>query len=94
MPEKKQSSFVDVADHMRYKYLMSVDGWTAAWLRPNWIMASNSLLIKQESPKIEWFSYRLKPYVHYYPTAQDLSDLVDVFDYLQAHQDEVHKIIE
>jgi len=47
MPEKQEINFVDVSDHMRFKYLISVDGWTAAWMRPNWIMASNSLLIKQ-----------------------------------------------
>ena len=47
MPEKAQMSFADVSDHIKYKYLISIDGWTAAWLRPNWIMASNSLLIKQ-----------------------------------------------
>jgi len=57
-------------------------------------MASNSILIKQESSKVEWFSYLLKPYVHYYPTANDLSDLVDVFDYLEAHQEEAQKIIQ
>lgn len=67
---------------MKYKYLISIDGWTCAWVRPCWILASNCLLLKQESPKVEWFYYRLHPYRHYYPVANNLSDLLDVFSYL------------
>lgn len=93
MPEKAQMSFADVSDHIKYKYLISIDGWTAAWLRPNWIMASNSLLIKQESRKVEWFSYLLKPYVHYYPVGNDLSGMLEAIPYLEAHEDEALKII-
>lgn len=93
MPEKTEMSFVDISDHIRYKYLVSVDGWTASWLRVPWIMASNSLLIKQESRKIEWFTYLLKPYVHYYPIGNDISGLVEAVQYLEAHQDEALKII-
>jgi hypothetical protein len=94
MPEKTKTEYVDVSDHIKYKYLISVDGWTAAWLRPNWIMASNSLLIKQESPRVEWFTHLLKPYVHYYPVTNNLSNLLEVFDYLEAHQEEAQKIVQ
>jgi len=87
MPEKTELSYTDVSDHIQYKYLISIDGFTSAWLRPNWIMASNSLLVKQESRRVEWFYHLLKPYVHYYPVANDLSNLLEVFEYLEAHQD-------
>lgn len=68
--------WVPIGEHMLYRWLLSVDGWTAAWLRPAWIMASNSVLLMQETNKIEWFYYRLEPKVHYYPVANNLSDLL------------------
>lgn len=83
MPEMQEISFVDVVDHIRYKYLISVDGWTAAWMRPNWIMASNSVLIKQESSKVEWFTHAMKPYKHFYPVGNGLEGLVEGVQYLE-----------
>jgi hypothetical protein len=47
MPEKTQMESRPIEYHLNYKYLPSLDGWTAAWMRPLWIMASNSILIKQ-----------------------------------------------
>jgi hypothetical protein len=73
------SEDVSVKNHVRFKYLASLDGWTAAWLRPCWIMASNSLLLKQESNKVEWFYWNLIPYKHYIPVKHDLSDLLETF---------------
>jgi len=57
-----------------------------------WILATNSLLIKQETLKVEWFDYALKPYVHYYPVKRDLSNLLEVIDYLEQHQEEAQEI--
>ncbi len=41
--------------HLNYKYLISLDGTNAAWGRVEWIMFSNSLLIKDQSTKEQWF---------------------------------------
>lgn len=75
---------------MKYKYLISVDGWTAAWFRPEWIMTSNSLFVKQESAKVEWFYHELIPHKHYFPVANNLSDILEVHSYMEAHQEEMH----
>jgi hypothetical protein len=48
---------VNIEDHMQYKYLISVDGWTSAWMRVPWILSSNSLLIKQNSKKVSWYDW-------------------------------------
>jgi hypothetical protein len=48
-----------------YRHLLSVDGNTAAWDRPAWIMASNSVLWKQESDHITWWSDLCHEGVHY-----------------------------
>jgi hypothetical protein len=36
-------------EHIENKYILSVDGWTAAWGRVPWILCSNSVLVKQKS---------------------------------------------
>jgi len=82
-----------ITEHVNFKYLISVDGWTAAWMRVPWILATNSVLLKQESLKVEWFDYALKPYVHYYPVRRDLSDLLDAIDYLEKHQELAQEIV-
>ena len=48
--------------HMYYKYLPSLDGTNAAWGRVEWIMFSNSILLKDKSTKIQWFYDLLEDY--------------------------------
>ena len=64
-------------EQLQYKYLIAVDGWAAPWERVPAVLASNSLLLKQESPFVEWFYDLMIPGVHYVPVKYDLSDLVD-----------------
>jgi len=82
-----------ITDHVYFKYLISLDGWTSAWMRVPWILATNCVLLKQESLKVEWFDYALKPYVHYYPVKSDLSDLLQAIEYLEKNQDVAQEII-
>jgi hypothetical protein len=55
-------------------------------------MCSNSLLVKQVSPKVEWFYAKMIPKKHYYPVAEDLSDLLEVYKYMEEHQEEMQNI--
>lgn len=48
-----------------YRHLVSIDGNTAAWDRPIWVMGSNSVLWKQESDHVCWWSDMCKEGVHY-----------------------------
>jgi hypothetical protein len=48
-----------------YRHLVSIDGNTAAWDRPVWIMASNSVLWKQESNHVCWWSHMCQEGRHY-----------------------------
>ena len=51
-----------IEEHLHYKYLLSVDGSTASWKRPEWILASNSVLFKTTTPFYQWFYDGLKPF--------------------------------
>lgn len=48
-----------MAEHIKYKYLISVDGEGSAWKRPCAILFSNSVLFKTYSKNIQWFYDKL-----------------------------------
>ena len=81
--------------HLHYKYLISLDGIGAAWGRVEWIMFSNSLLIKDISTKEQWFYPLLKHKENtMFVDPNKLEDLLEIFDWCEANQEEVESIIE
>ena len=57
-----------------------------------WIMLSNSVLVKQETSKIEWFYAAMQPYVHYVPVNENLSDIFKQLEWMKSHDSELQKI--
>ncbi len=86
--------FVSMKEHPHYKYLISVDAMAAATPRLPLILHSNSTLFKNNTPNLLWFFKALKPYVHYIPVAEDLSDLLTQFEWANTHEEECQKISE
>lgn len=80
------------ANHIPYKYLISIDGNSCTGTRIPWIMYSNSVLVKQTSNKIEWFYSALKPYVNYVPVNAELTDIFSQFEWMKKHDQEVKQI--
>lgn len=83
---------VDPIEHLNYKYLISIDGNTCAWERVPWIMLSNSILLKQETNKIEWFYKALKPYVHYVPVNKSLTNIFEQIQWMKENDPLLEKI--
>lgn len=79
-------------NHLKYKYLISLDGNAATGTRVSWIMYSNSVLVKQMSDKIQWYYTALKPYVNYIPLKHDLTDIFDQIEWMKNHDSEVKQI--
>lgn len=75
----------------QYKYQINIDGTVAAYRFP-YLLASNSVVFKQESPFYEHFYKQLKPMQHYIPFKRDLSDLVDKINWAKKHDKEVLRI--
>ncbi len=86
------SGTVSRGDHLTYKYLIDVDGNSCAFERCFWLLLSNSLVIKQQSPNIQWYYGALEPYKHYLPINQDLSDLKEKIEWARQHDAEAQKI--
>lgn len=82
----------EISEHMRYKYLVVVDGHASPWQRLFWGMFSNSVLFKQESDCIGWFDDAAEPGVHYVALQPDLSDLTETVLWARQHDDEAKAI--
>ena len=79
-------------EHLKYKYLISVDGNAATGTRVPWIMLSNSVLMKQNSNNIEWFYSALKPYTNYIPINERLTNLFEQIEWMKNHDQELQQI--
>ena len=89
---RKTPKGVKEVDHLKYKYLVSLDGNAATGTRVPWIMLSNSVLVKQESKKIQWYYSALKPYVNYVPLKHDLTDIFKQITWMKEHDDKLKEI--
>lgn len=88
------SNSVPICEHLKYKYLIDVDGWSCTWPRLYWILLSNSVLLKHDSDNIQWFYSVLEPNKHYIPIARDFSDLFQKFKWAQEHDAKCKEISE
>lgn len=85
---------VDKVDHLKYKYLIDIDGNSCTYERLFWLLLSNSLVIKQVTPNVQWYYGALEPYVHYVPVKEDLSDLMDQIAWARTHDAQAQQIAE
>ncbi|TRY91845.1 hypothetical protein DNTS_027194 [Danionella cerebrum] len=82
---------VSFFDFFKYKYQINVDGTVAAYRLP-YLLAGDSVVLKQDSVYYEHFYSQLQPWVHYIPFKADLSDLLEKIQWAKEHEDEVKKI--
>lgn len=80
--------------HMKYKYLPVLDGFMCTYPGYLWRLLSGSVSFKQESREMQYFYSALRPYEHYVPIANDMSDLVEKVEWARAHDDECKAIAE
>ncbi|XP_078513629.1 protein O-glucosyltransferase 2 [Lissotriton helveticus] len=83
-PIVKHISFYDF---FKYKYQINVDGTVAAYRLP-YLLAGNSVILKQESIYNEHFYNELQPWKHYIPFKRDLSDLLEKLQWAKNHDEE------
>ncbi len=92
IPTTKKEGYTIPEMQIPYKYLISLDGVSSTWPGLLWKLASNSLVIKQDSSHIQWYYQALKPNVHYLPVENDLSNLFDVYKYAVQNDVDMEKI--
>lgn len=87
-PRSPHISFYEFFNH---KYQINVDGTVAAYRFP-YLLASNSVVFKQESPFYEHFYKQVFPMRHYIPVKRDLSNLVDQIIWAKQNDKKARKI--
>lgn len=90
-PLKKQ---LHMRDYFQFKYLFSIEGPSLDWVNTFTLLLSNSLLIKQENAFVQWYSGALKPWVHYVPVREDLSDLEQQVVWARGNDAQARQIAE
>ncbi|KFP88525.1 KDEL motif-containing protein 1, partial [Acanthisitta chloris] len=75
----------------QYKYQINIDGTVAAYRLP-YLLAGNSVVLKQDSIYYEHFYNELQPWKHYIPFKSDLSDLLEKLQWAKEHDEEAKNI--
>ncbi|KAM5180986.1 protein O-glucosyltransferase 2 [Mantella aurantiaca] len=78
-------------DFFKYKYQILIDGTVAAYRMP-YLLAGNSVILKQDSIYYEHFYSELQPWKHYVPFKKDLSDLLEKIQWVKDHDIEAKQI--
>jgi hypothetical protein len=84
---------VSKLEHLRCKYLPSLDGNMCTYPGLQWRLLSDALTLKQRSLQIQWFYSALEPYKHYLPIANNMGDLIEKIKWAEGHEGEVLEII-
>lgn len=88
------SKSVTRPDHLKFKYLVDVDGNSCSYERYFWLLLSNSVVLKQMTPNVQWYYGALEPYKHFVPVKEDLSDLLEKIEWAKTHDLEAKLIAE
>jgi hypothetical protein len=75
---------ISFSDQARYKYIVHINGHVSAY-RLGAELGLGSVILKVESEYSLWFESHLKPWVHYVPVKNDLSDLISQIDWLRKN---------
>ena len=83
---------VNMSDFLKYRYIIVNDGNMAPSSRLSIFLQSGSLLLKQETPAIEWYYDDLLPYVHYVPLSYNFGDIEQKVRWAQFHDKKARAI--
>ncbi|KAJ3034523.1 hypothetical protein HDV00_004988, partial [Rhizophlyctis rosea] len=80
-----------IEEQVKYKYIIDIDGGLGS-SRKRSILASGSVLIRQESPFYLHYEPLLKPHIHYIPLPPHLQTLPTLLTTLQTHDTYAHHV--
>ncbi len=84
--------FMTPEEHLRYKYLITLDGNTCTYPGLAWRLLSNSCVIKTMTNQIQWYYAGLEPWVHFIPVDKDLSNLLPNLQWAYEHDEEASQM--
>lgn len=89
--DQGKSTFVSLHDHVKYKYLIDVEGNGFSG-RLKYLLSSRRPVFVTERPLWDWATHDLIPWVHYIPLNRDSSDLFQRIQWAITHPAEAQAI--
>ena len=87
-------TFTNVAEQIKYRYILDIDGYSSTWDATVWKLFSGSVLLKVRGTWIQWYYDELIEWVHYVPVNNDFSDLNEKIEWCINNDDKCKKISE
>jgi hypothetical protein len=86
--------FVPSERFQDWKYQIDIDGNTNSWpgLFQKFVSGSTVLKVDSGGPYRQWYYDRVKPFEHFVPVENDLSDLIDKIRFLRSHDEVAREI--
>lgn len=84
--------FMDPVDLKDYKYVIDLPGHCYS-TKIFWMLFLKRPIFSVPNSKPAAWEEKLLPWEHYIPVATDLSDMVEKYNWAEAHNEECHKII-
>ena len=85
------ASFMKPQDQSKYKYIVHPDGHVSAF-RLSYELSMGSVLLIVDSKYKLWFRHLLKPWVHYVPIKEDLSDIFEIIKWCRNNDSKCKEI--
>ncbi len=76
---------------VQYKYLIAADGNSFPGSL-KWQLFSGSVVLRNESPWVQWYENALIPNEHYIPYRSDCSDLIEKIEWLKENDDRAQQM--
>jgi hypothetical protein len=89
----EKSNFMTLTEKAKHKYILNLDGHVAAF-RLGHEFSLGSVILIPKSKYYLWFTYLLKPFEHYIPINEDLSDLIEKIKWCISNDDKCKIIAE
>ena len=83
--------YVSIPDHCNYKYLIDLQGAGYSG-RVKYLLHSGRPLFYQERQWNEYWFFSMKPFVHYIPFKEDLSDFYEQFEWALNNEEKCQEI--
>ena len=66
-----------IEDALKYKFIVSLEGWSSSWDRTVWVSNSDSILFKDSNSNHKCFyDIFFKPYEHFIPYKKELNNII------------------
>lgn len=85
------TKYVSIPDHTKYKYLIDIQGNGYSG-RIKMLMFTGRPLFIADRKWIEFWTNDVKPFVHYIPVKEDLSDLIEMLDWAEKNEEKCKEI--